>query len=274
MSDASTWFSSLPSMQTLAPYFIQGLALVSIMLGIILWLMGKRLARPACTGVWILVGMLAAAGVCHLTGDRGLLPLWLVIGGVIGGVLGWVVYRLCLAMALCVILGLTAPAVAHFIQGSGQRPDLADDTQALVESVRDEARQTRDELKEDQNALTASGVLEKISRIAKGPWDKLQAYWQELPESSRTTIISAAGIGAIIGLVLGLIFPSLGAATGSSLLGSLFMAGGCIAFFAQYNPSLLEALDDRMAACLVTLGLITAMGVGIQWTLQRRRTDN
>ncbi len=274
MAESSNWLSFLPSAQAIGPWVIQGLSLLAILVGIMLWLMGKRLARPACAGVWVILGMMLAAGVCHLFGDGGLLPLWLVVGGIAGGALGWLVYRLCLAMALCIVLGLSAPAAAHFLHGSMPRPDLTDDTQELVEAVKDEARQTREHLAQDEGRLTFADVKESIARIAQGPWQKLQSHWDDLPDQARKTLLAAAGIGALAGLILGLIFPSLGAAAGSSLLGTLFMAGGSVAFFAQYNPSLLDALNDRTPICLLALGLITILGIGIQWTLKQRKTDN
>ena len=117
-------------------------------------------------------------------------------------------------------------------------------------------------------------ILQTVSDLARAPWEKLRNHWEELPDDQRTSTLGAAGIGALVGFLLGLLMPRLGASAGSALLGTLFMAGGSALILTQSNPHLLEKLDSHTSQCLMALGLITLAGIGIQWTLQRRKTDN
>src|SRR5690606_25049217 len=113
-----------------------------------------------------------------------------------------------------------------------------------------------------------------LRSLVQSPWEKLSVLWKDLSDDARKSLMGAAILGSLTGFFIGLIFPRLGAATGSSLLGTLFMAGGCITILTYYNPAILSRLDNQTALCLMALGLITLMGIGIQWTLERRRTDN
>lgn len=336
------------------PMVMQGLGLLAIVIGVMLWLLGKRLARPACAGIWIILGMLATGAICRLMGDGGLLPLWLVVGGATAGVVGWMLYRVCLAMALALVLGLAAPAVVHFAQ-VGMPPSeeisktltdevarAADDSKSISDDISNKATQKTDEIVDavkdkttdaaqkvsaavkqavsdatrkiagkkdatgpaddatsadssknknddgDENsdsdgdtsddllasAPSASSVMAVLRSVVQGPWEKLSAAWQELSDDARKSMLGAALLGGLGGFFLGLIFPRLGAAAGSSLLGTLFMAAGCITILTYYNPSILTRMDNQTSLCLMALGLITLMGIGIQWTLERRRTDN
>jgi hypothetical protein len=345
------------------PVVMQGLGLLAMVLGVMLWLLGKRLARPACAGIWVILGMLAAGAICRLMGDGGLLPLWLVIGGIVTGAIGWMLYRVCLAMALALVLGLAVPAAVHFAQvGMPPAEEIsktvtdevaraADDSKSLTDDISTKATEKTDEIvdavkttvkekttdaaekvsaavkkavtdatdkitgKKDASssddtskadsqqaasdesddrddsqkanddddekgddllaaAPSASSVMAVLRSLVQGPWEKLSVVWQELSDDARKSMLGAALLGGLSGFFLGLIFPKLGAAAGSSLLGTLFMAAGCITILTYYNPSILTHLDNQTSLCLMALGLITLMGIGIQWTLERRRTDN
>lgn len=350
-----------PTLAAAGPVVIQGLGLVAIVLGIMLWLLGKRLARPACAGVWVILGMLVTGAICKLMGDGGLLPVWLIAGGVIAGAIGWMLYRICLAMALALVLGLVVPAMVHFAQVgmpsseeisekvTGEVARAAEDSKSITDDVSDKANQKTEELvdavkdkttqaaekvtdaikevvaeatkkiagkKDDAHAAddvaqhdkktaqssknkndrgddddadeeddaagddllasapSADSIMAVLRSVVQGPWEKLSASWQDMSSDSRKSLLGAALIGGLGGFFLGLIFPKLGAAAGSSLLGTLFMAAGCITILTYYNPSVLTHLDNQTSLCLMALGLITLMGIGIQWTLERRRTDN
>ena len=117
-------------------------------------------------------------------------------------------------------------------------------------------------------------IIQQLADLARAPWEKLQNHWAQLPDDQRTSMLGAAGIGALVGFLMGLLLPRLGASAGSALLGTLFMAGGSMVILSRSNPELLEKLDSKTPECLMALGLITLAGVGIQWTLQRRKTDN
>jgi hypothetical protein len=347
-----------------------GVGLAALAVGVVLWLMGRPLARPACAGLWVILGIMVAGAICRLTGDSNLLPLWLAAGGLIGGAIGWVLYRICLAIALGLLLLLAAPAGVYLVQhGLGgatqaiqqvaaessstsdktatdgrdaasqiteqvhQKTEQAtaamkktiDDAQEKAKSALDSAlRQTRqavsqgaqqllakmgestqpagddktkstksdapatkhksvkaDEATQDESiashALQAPDVnswLHTIRSLAQGPWDKLSNWWATLADGERHTMLLASVIGAICGLILGLIFPKLGAQAGSSLLGTLCMAAGAAIILGYDHPQTLDQLSNQSPLCLTALGLITLLGVVIQWTLQRRRTDN
>lgn len=364
-----------------ANLLVTGLGVLVIIIGITLWLMGQRLARPICAALWVVLGIMVAGGVCSLIGDGGLLPLWLVAGGIAAGALGWVMYRLCLAVALAVVLAVVAPAALHLFHVGQNQPaaegslirqnesagslspvesgkavgkkieeaaqdwsdDLKKSSQQASEKMKEAARQAVDDAKEAvlgspkpatdsedasdedavdeasgetkdagwkkqadeavagvkkkigdmldgdgekdaaaaddadsdlENTLDARGFVDTLHTLARGPWEKLAAAWQEMPSGGRSLLLMASAIGGLAGFLIGLLIPKTAAWAGSSLLGTICMAAGAGLLLTQYNPSMLDSLGQRLSQCLLAMGLITLLGMLIQWILSRRQADN
>jgi hypothetical protein len=100
------------------------------------------------------------------------------------------------------------------------------------------------------------------------------AVWDTLSSATQTTVTAAAGIGAVGGLLIGLILPYVAASIQSTLVGStlIFFSGLALAYI--WMPETMAKVPDfGPRGPLVVIGLITVHGIGIQWTLSRRRAD-
>jgi putative flippase GtrA len=79
--------------------------------------------------------------------------------------------------------------------------------------------------------------------------------------------------GAAAGLVLGLLLPKLSAALQTAIAGALLIYTGAMGLARWQFGDGTSILPDSARGALVAIGLITVLGVVIQWTVFQRRAD-
>ncbi|MFA9478178.1 hypothetical protein ACERK3_07700 [Phycisphaerales bacterium AB-hyl4] len=283
-----------------------GLLAVALV-GLVLWLMGKRIARTACAVGGLVLGGVAGFVLGETMSDQGAIVLPLVIGAALaGGLLAGLLFRVWVALCGAVLLALVAPAAVLVWQGTPAEPVAAETREVAVEdrpeeaqprdlptSVTDAVRRTLDgerpfatrepdepaaaEAEADADEADVEQVLEAAVAVARQWYDNqltlVRQWWSDLGPATQRTIYVTAAIGAGVGLLLGLLLPFVAASFESALVGSLLLllAGRELTAMHAEGASAWFPQSPRMV--IVWLGLITILGFAIQWTLFARRTD-
>ena len=273
-------------------------------LGLTLWLAGRRLSRPVITIGGLL---LAAVAAMAFTGQWPPTPLQaLAIGasGLAGALVAFLLFRIWMGVTAAAVLGLAAPLAMLIWLGTGLPPgpwDAADpeDTTApptaQVDPEDTTAPPTAQVDPEDTTAPPTAQVGpeeappgdepagESIKSLALAAQVKsfvarqraaAEAWWQDDVGSAlqQTAMVIAAG-GALLGLVAGLVFPRMTAAAQSAFVGALLLmgCGCCLLRDVSWTGGI--SLPGAPRPFLITLGLITAAGITLQWMIFRRRAD-
>lgn len=158
---------------------------------------------------------------------------------------------------------------------------------ALSDTVRDAALEEAREL-----GLQASAALGDFFETASAAWktqlDAGKAAWDQLDAGRKRTALLGAAAGFVIGLLLGLALPDITAAMQTALVGSCLLCCGALLLLQRHTglfrseapqgetgDATLGAVPagiDPQALVLV-VGLVTLIGLLLQWTLARRRAD-
>lgn len=317
------------------------LLVVLALLGLGMWLLGRRLARPACTVSGLVLGGLGGLALGEMLAEQGAFTIPLVIGAAIAGaLLAALLFRIWMAISGAALLALVVPAAMVIWQNTplpapeeteateqaqetehettpglapGGEPLVIDenldsaDSEALLhwlerltgidlEGVAStdvdpdadpDATDHADAADPDaEDADSSPGTLagEQIEAVigegsaAVRAWyaelrERLRAWWSELSPAARRGLFVGAGIGALLGLTLGLALPYTAAALQSALAGSILVFLPLRELLARHAPEWTGLLPQSPRATLLWLGLITVLGVLLQWTLFRRRAD-
>ena len=267
-----------------APVFGQGLLGVGIVVGLVLWLIGRRIARPVCAVCGLLCGGLAAAFVARQWTNPAV-QLGTVVGGGVVGCLGAVLlFRIWMGLTCAAVLALVVP-LACLIWSGETIPAGADNANDLSIN-RDTDHVARDEDAQDNppegSALgpgltgladVAEALQRRLSDLYQKVENDLRARWQAIGSDGRRTVYVGAGIGVLVGLLGGLIFPKIAASFQSALVGAslvLASASELIRIHVDSSPTWWPSRPDVM---LMLTGLITLLGVLLQWTFFRRKAD-
>lgn len=275
--------------------------------GIALWLAGRSYLRVTFALAGGGIGALSGFEVLHALGTT-LNPLIGAGGGfVLGSLLGLVAFRFVVALSLGGVGALAAGLVtlgafnAGLIRTEVQLSSAADADGVVaarreagddrrVRSLTDEAMRTLAPLafSEDSAArgeafvgpiLSGAAVdlaghaAERARLFFAALGDQVAPIWNGLPSGRRMTLSGAGLVGLIIGLLVGFLLPSRGAAVATSFIGP--------AIWLPTGLFLLSALDvpvERWAPArpLVWMGVwlaLASVGLLVQWTRRSPRAD-
>lgn len=287
-----------------------GLIVVALV-GLVLWMMGKRIARTACAICGLVLGAIGGFVLARAMSDQGAMLLPLVIGGALAGaLLAGLLFRVWIALSGAVLLALVAPAAVLVWQGTpvepiapeqgsaetaeqpaeGEAVDLPTSiTDAFRESMKgdlpfgtNETEQPAAETGAADDAEAADGadmaqVMEAAAEAARAWYEQQLAlvseWWSQLGSATRGTIYTTAAIGAGVGLLLGLLLPYVAASLESALVGSLLLLLAGRELTALHAPEAAAWFPQSPRMVVVWLGLITILGFAIQWTVFGRRAD-
>ncbi|MEM9419836.1 MAG: hypothetical protein AAGA25_12420 [Planctomycetota bacterium] len=247
----------------------------------------------------------AAEEVVQQTSNNGLWVLAIGIGGALAGVLlAWLLFRFWMAATAAFLLALVVPIVAMIwtgnpppmssIQGAQEvtldamgAGESDPEAERIRERALEEAAETADdESLEEDSAITKEEVIakaalfdrEQFSSDLQAVWqqqvDEVKLWWQEMAPGSRRFLMAGAGVGAAVGLVLGLILPSVAASLQTAMVGALLILFAGRTLLLKYVPGSEGFMPGSWRAVLLSLGLITLLGVLIQWTLRKKKDDD
>ena len=94
----------------------QALLLIAVVAGVVLWLLGRRMARSAYAVCGLVLGGIGSLAVSQeVNGDGTAIP-WVIIGAVVGCLLSFLMFRIWMSLSFAVLLSLLAPA-ANIVWG-------------------------------------------------------------------------------------------------------------------------------------------------------------
>lgn len=294
---------------------------IALAVGLGLWLLGRRLARPVCAFSGLVLGGLGGLALGEAMLDQGGMLLPIVIGAAIAGaLLAALLFRVWMALSGALIFGLAAscavllwqepPAPSDDAALANDAPSIesaAADTDSLgdddiiltipnkviAEAIRDLASKATGAdatdagdgagstdglsvnlgIDRETAQQVGSAIVEAMRSLAGYYREQLGAWWSSTGTGARGVVGGVGLIAAIAGLGLGLIGPYTAASVQSAVAGSVLMLFASFSLLAQLMPEHLGWLPATPRSLLVCLGLITALGLVIQWTLFARKAD-
>ncbi len=268
------------------------LALAAIVaVGLALWAVGGRFVKPSV--------VLVASGAGGYAGfalgenfDPALGPwIGLALGVVVGVLIGVWLFRLAAGILLAAFLAVAAPTATAVAVDY----DLAAQTRALVDVVRDAATGAgeADESETSSDAIapraltdapdapepdepvTTRGVLQRagawmagfLTDAAEGGED----IWDGMSANERRTIIAAGVLGALAGLVIGSFAPVLAMAVLTSGVGAAAMLGAGSHLALHFRPEWEGSLPSSPIAWAAIWISVAFLGVVLQIAPQRKR---
>lgn len=251
--------------------------------GLFMWLFGHRMIRPTVTITGLVAGAVIGGliGRSMLEGNAAIMAA--IGGGVVGAIATWMLFRIWMAVLLSVTLAAMAPWAVIAWEGVTPPPSPVTDLKETAKQMLDDGveqlaadgkiiigRPENDEQAAEQNA----GLLRRFTEAAKAGWDNLRSWWtDELSGSARWLIITASAAMALGGLMVGLIFPNLAAATVASLIGASVLLSVVVRLGTKYLGEAGGWLPDSPRGALMVLIGMTVVGALIQWTILRPRAD-
>jgi hypothetical protein len=229
--------------------------------GAVLWLLGRRLAKPLCALVGMGAGGLAAVAIGRPVGA--MTALWGLGGAVAGLALAWGLFRLWMGLSLALILSGACAAGALAWHGTPP-PEVVEAPDAESQFI---------DFEHHEKPAERASFGEAVRGVADEQAQIVRDWWNGLSDAQRRLASGAAGIAAVVGVVLGLIRPLMAASIQTALAGSALLMLAGIGFLRLYAPSTAAWLPSSPRAIVVTLGLITALGILFQWTATARKTD-
>ena len=306
MDDPQEVKSVLEGASSLAPVLF-GLAMV---VGLAVWLLGRKLARPMCAVSGVVLGGLGGLMLGEMLQEQGAFVIPLVIGaGIGGGLLATLLFRVWMGLSGAVLLALVVPAAVLIWQGTpldAAATQPAEDTEQTDDQAESQAEKQREQARQQREAADADApsgedadsedtgptakdlipaearrqLSEKIgeAREVARTWydqqkDRLGAWWDGLGGSGRMVLYVAAAVGAFVGLTLGLTVPYTAAAVQSALVGAILLLLPARELAHHYAGPVADWLPHTPRQTLVALGLITGLGVLVQWTLFHKQAD-
>lgn len=266
IADINTWIDNA---QTIG---VPVAGIVAIVVGAVLWIAGGRMIRPTLGVTGLLLGGVAGWVFGSEYGDP-----WVLWGAVLGlgivcCVLAVVLFRVWMSVSFAIFLALAVPVIVVAWQHNAPLPDQP------PEQTRAAVAEAVDDLSLDREHVSADRVGDiDLTATMRDAWsyvrDQARARWQSLDPNLRRTLGVTALFGAIAGAVLGLTAPKLSARLISSFNGGCLMLGGVYPVVKHWAPQQMDMLPDTSRGVLAVAGLITALGVIIQWTVSRRPAD-
>jgi hypothetical protein len=279
--------------------------------GLILLLLGSKLARPMCAFSGLVLGGVGGLVLGEALADAGGVMLALVIGmAIAGALLSALLFRVWMAISGALIFGLAAagavllwqapPESVTNLTGQTEAADAdesADDEDGLkidlpVDEITDKLRKTVADVIEgggeegEASELSAqitidketaqkawSVILEALRGMASYYRQTLSDWWAEAGTGARGTMLLVGLVAAAVGLLLGLLAPYRAASVQSAVAGAVLILFSSFSLLAQLMPEHLTWLPATPRGVLICLGLITAVGLALQWTIFARKTD-
>ncbi|MHC4217528.1 MAG: hypothetical protein ACYSU7_03640 [Planctomycetota bacterium] len=278
-----------------------------LLVGLVLWVAGRRVLRTSFAAAGLILGGVLGWAATDLDVVAAMtVPAWVfaVVGSVLAAIVFAAAYRMVLAGSIALLLATLAPlgvwTAAELgalpLQGGetvAQKPLFAGTTTATTnEPATDLDRWLEDVFgvpgeepppagDEEPAPVPAPAEGEADANPWRQWWDNAAdvlvsvpvTIWQETPEPLRWSVVAAAAVGGLLGLVLGAAAPSFSASVVTALGGSVIMISSAWTLAAR-----LEAPPDRWLpttpkAILAWWIALSVIGLGIQWMLRARRAD-
>lgn len=268
-----------------------------VILGLMLWTSGRRLARPALAILGLLLGGLVGWFVGSLLG-LGLVTWAIALAS--GGVLAFLaaqLKRVAVTAGLSIILGLTAGGSVIFVMSAihaakeaGAEPPAAfeppdppdpwtagapKDLINFLNEIR-VSTEPRPQAKRAAEADAAEAGKQSAARVRALGEELLRAAkeaFAEAPRQAVVGVISAAAVGALLGLALGVFTPTSATALMTALLGAALWLGCGTGLAVRFDVPGVSWLPETWLGWLAMWSVVAVIGLCIQWMHRPQSAD-
>ncbi|QDU33843.1 hypothetical protein KS4_19010 [Poriferisphaera corsica] len=323
---------------------------VAMAVGLVLWLIGRSIAKPACVISGLVLGGIGGLAAATYWQLEGLMILPLIVGfALAGALLSGLLFRLWMGISGGILLAVLGPLCMFVWQGAdvtilndepqtdsvqsedassllgpiknviaeskepdatetqnqittlvtsvvssvtsddaeskekSEDPDWADSVIKTVlnaddqSSSMDDGEASGDAISNPVDKVVQSELAQKFIATINGMRDRasdqITTWWNVRTQEEKMSIGIAAMAGGLIGLLFGLIAPYWAASAESALVGAILILLPGMNLAEVYLPVAEPYLPNSPRSILVFLGLITVIGVLIQWMIFRRSAD-
>jgi hypothetical protein len=238
---------------------------ITLGIGLALWLVGDRLFRPAASLVGAVFGALLGLAVsASWQGDTlaGIPAPYAAIGlgSLLGLAIGAAMYRLAVGGAAAVTLAGVAAALAAAValHEPAAAPAERPETVAEAESLRAPQHEVT------HASFTEDISLDQLRAAAADAGSLLKQEWEAVPEHVRSMVLAAAILGCVVGFAAGVIKPRTAGPAVAALAGSGLWIGATTALLIQAGRQLPPMPSERPGAWLIAWLLVALVGFAVQ----------
>jgi len=285
---------------------------VSAIIGLFLYVMGRKLVKVAIGLSGLCIGAFAAfIGANQLGVSSQLMLVWVIGGAIAGVLLASLLFRFWMSVSLAGLIALAVPAFSVIWQGtpapvaidvssntpssSFTQPKATDPESETkdgaitekkhpielpvnhfsAEDAKKKAKEIRDSIgiKDDDIEKAKQTVMDALQQAYEYQTARLGGWWESLNSEGQRNMWITTAIAGLCGALLGFILPYFAASIQTSLVGGAVLLSTVHGVLAAYAPARLGWLPNEPRPLLITLSLITLVGIGIQWTLWRKTAD-
>lgn len=230
--------------------------ILALVVGLLVAVLGAKLARPSMTAAFGVAGAVLGGMFGVTLGVP--IPIGVLVGAVVAGIGGFVLHRLWVGLATCVLLS----AVVACAYGSHSvLPQLATYAKTVPEAVTFDKAQFATPASNTQ----AIQLNPEFEVWAADFWHDLTARDASL-ERNLTAAIVAAGV---FGLLLGLVAVRFTLVMVTSAVGTALFTSGATALTYQFQPELYEASLSHPHALGLACGTFLVGSLVLQALLTR-----
>ena len=232
------------------------------LLGVILWLLGRKLVRPVLGLAGLVAGAALAMGFVRARWPEAPALPWAIAGSIITGIAAWMMWRLAVGVGLAVIIAIIVPWTVLAWTDIPPPP--------MWEPLAAAAQQMSESLAADDGPIDVAVVLGEAWTSVTEAWT---GWWNGL-EGGNQWLLMGAGVGAgTLALLVGLALPGLGAALLTAMLGAAMMSPATGRLLALAPADVAAWAPATPRQYVVILGLVSVIGAVIQWAIFRRSAD-
>jgi hypothetical protein len=278
------WFANMQTWLTSVPWAVHAPVLLALLTGLVIWLFGGKVLKPAFTVACVCTGGLFGSILMPtMISDQVMgVPspyLGMALGGVIGIAVAIAVYRAVMASAgalVFALVGFLGAGVYLSHQPGSLTPSPRDPERPMDQRLVEAATEFGKAAKVDP-AQAAKGVVtipaEQMREIAKAASSEIGDVWSRMPTQSRLTLVGGAFGAAIVGLFFGAVFPRRAAAVITALLGSAILLGSVTWLVRTLDLPMRGWFDLSATGWLSVWGIVAAVGGAIQLSSAKDSRD-
>lgn len=271
---------------------------VSAMIGLFLFTMGRKLVKVAVGLSGLCLGAFGAFVLANQLQVSSQLMLVWVIGGAVAGILfATLGFRFWMAASLAGLVAMLVPAFSVIMEGTpapaaSEQVDASDPPAKVTDEPRkpgsdlpvskfsaEDVKKTADDIRKsipvsdadiDRATHTIMDVLQRAYDFQKA---HLAGWWESMRSEGKRNLTITTAIAGLVGALFGFMLPYFAASIQTSLIGGAMLLSTLNGVVTTYAPAQAGWLPNEPRGILITLSLITLLGVAIQWTLWRKTAD-
>lgn len=282
---------------------------IFLVAGLILWALGRSLVRMAVSLSGLAIGGMTAFGLAQSFGAGSDITLAASLAGAIAGCLAaWRVFHVWMGLSMAIVLAWAVPAAMLVWEGPPPPEEASATARAQPDPLTDVGGPATvaplpltgaeggvadgtgpgaapggfnpEDLAKPLSPQLGEQVAEKGLTLVKaiaGWWqahrEEIHAWWDGLGPAYQKRLLAATGAGALAGLLIGLLLPNLCAAFQTSLVGATLIFVGVRGLLAIFAPAQSVWLPTSTRAILITIIVLSCVGMMVQMSQRRKSKD-